>query len=174
MTKPKGKERALAAELSEYTSLLRALKAADTLDVTAHLARPNNDVHPAVAANTPPSTDDAACDRWPLLLQDVYVPEWSFGDEVRLLAAQAQRALSSQQEDVVEADGLEEEGSDALTDAASAYLSEMLAAMAQHVPLTAKSLQNRLRPFGWESVLQIVSAGRLVDEKCVSLFVLMV
>jgi hypothetical protein len=160
-------KRALAAEVSEYTSLLRALQAADTLDITAHLARPHvpNDVHDETDSASPTKATDA-CDRWPLLLHDVYVPEWSFADEVRLLASQARRALDEEPE----AD-LEDEGptSDVLTDAASAYLSGILAAIADHVPLTAKSLQNRLSPLGWESVLQIVSASRLVNEKHVVL-----
>jgi hypothetical protein len=55
-----------------------------------------------------------------------------------------------------------------LTLVSSTYLSQILSALAAHVPLAEKSMQNRIQPIGWEGVLDIVAVSGLVDPKSVS------
>ena len=55
----------------------------------------------------------------------------------------------------------------ALSDATSKYLTEILASMAElHRP--APRLSNRIRPYDWESVLDVVSRNGLIDNTCVA------
>jgi hypothetical protein len=153
------------SELSEYKSLLRALRTADSLDITTQLARtriPSAEPPAAATEGGAPAPKRQArdgWDRWPLLPSDVHVPEWGFEDEVQLLVSQA-----------ADTDALDDTPlPPAMYEACVAHLSSVLSHVAAHVPLTARSLQDRFSPLGWESVLQIVSASSLVDERCASL-----
>ncbi|KAL1745942.1 hypothetical protein HDZ31DRAFT_35207 [Schizophyllum fasciatum] len=142
---------ALHSELTEYSSLLRALNTSSTLDVTSHLLPANwkgkgravdaEDVDfdsddderdlprtrsasrldgirdssaPLAFPSSPPArsrsrssaptkraTPRESWTRWPLLAGDVYVPEWSWDDEVTAIASQllsktGQRSASPQ------------------------------------------------------------------------------
>ena len=176
------KRKALLSEVTEYNSLIRALQTTDSFDLTT--------VQPAeVPSNDSPGEGSlkqrsrakregvggGLSVRWPLLPQDVSVPEWGLDDEIRLLASRAGREEDEEEEELNDRDKQgdddeeeeEEEFPSALCEAARAYLSAILAHVAAHVPLTAKSLQDRFSPFGWESVLQIVGAGGLCDESYV-------
>ncbi|TRM67016.1 hypothetical protein BD626DRAFT_168017 [Schizophyllum amplum] len=127
---------ALHSELTEYSSLLRALQTSNTLDVTSHLLPASwkgkerardieddeDDVeadydHPRTRSLSRMSTDQASSSafvvpsspssrerstssrlkrttpreswtRWPLLEGDVYVPEWSWDEEIAAMASQ--------------------------------------------------------------------------------------
>lgn len=120
MTPKKKKTQKLRQELSEYTSLIRALHTASTQDLLPHLIgafpRPPSSratsVHPSRSSgssstsgggghhgsgtteSTSSEVPDDARDiwtRWPLLRKDVYVPEWSLHDEVRSIAEKSAR-----------------------------------------------------------------------------------
>jgi len=56
---------------------------------------------------------------------------------------------------------------DSLTVASSTHLSQILSALAAHVPLAEKSMQNRINPIGWEGVLDIVAVSGLVHPKII-------
>src|SRR5690348_14056109 len=102
----------LQSELTEYSSLIRALRARDTLDISAQLRNPppqiNSKLHTSAedddlgsssskSAGSPATvptrrrhsperkrrrTNDHAWTRWPLRFRDVYVPEWTLEDEI--------------------------------------------------------------------------------------------
>lgn len=134
--------------------------------------------------------------RWPMLAGDVHVPEWGLEDEVAHIALHhlasrrrksrppAPPAPASARKDSVDPedamDSADEEDEDevnrltplalrALTTSASIYVSQVLALLAAHVPLAEKSMQNRVRPMDWESVLEIVAASGLARPTFVSL-----
>ncbi|KAF8552608.1 hypothetical protein OG21DRAFT_1511251 [Imleria badia] len=71
---------ALHAEFTEYTSLVRVLRTARTLDLTAHLIQ---------HAHTDKQGDTWTL--WPLI--DCPVPEWSIQDEIHQLAARDDDAV---------------------------------------------------------------------------------
>lgn len=103
---------ALQEELKEYSSLLRALRTSQTLDVTAHLTEPyanddsDDEEEPGPSKSTTPaaSTSTAADSskrkrsesepqqphwsnrdqwtRWPIPVKDVPRPDWSLQDEI--------------------------------------------------------------------------------------------
>ncbi|KZP15826.1 hypothetical protein FIBSPDRAFT_795058 [Athelia psychrophila] len=214
---------ALHRELSEYTSLLRALKNTDNLDLASQLIKPVASSQHTVPV--PSSPDSAASKpqakekgklkgkskgkqqdnwtRWPLLPGEFAAPEFTFDDEVRALAAEAlliqreyeyadadvhlplsegshmvtvmdtlyaQDQPQSLEQDVAEREEEEEEEEpepedlpaadlSALNLTLSTYLTQILAAIAAHVPRAEKSMQNRLKPLGWQSVLEIMAAA---------------
>ncbi|KAI0922697.1 hypothetical protein AcV5_009599 [Taiwanofungus camphoratus] len=109
--------------------------------------------------------------RWPLMTGDVHVPEWSLEDEVKLIALQTLKSepFSAPGEGVPASD---QDGDDsslslpnlhALTSDSAIHLSRILALLAAHVPPAEKSMQNRVRPINWETVLEVVGANRLVE-----------
>jgi hypothetical protein len=207
---------ALHSELSEYASLLRALRTSDTLDLTSQLTKAlpqpstsyetvdgadgddgEEDIRPTVSVSredTPralsasklkgssrrsSSRKDKDKDnwtRWPLLEGYVHAPEFGFQDEIEMIASEALK-LQQCQEDPDDDDHLPAEDYietrlpqsflDSLTLASSTHLSQILASLAAHVPLTEKSMQNRIKPIGWEGVLDIVAVSGLVDPKSV-------
>ncbi|EIW53357.1 uncharacterized protein TRAVEDRAFT_52485 [Trametes versicolor FP-101664 SS1] len=219
---------ALHSELTEYSSLLRALRTSNTLDLVQHLAEPPStgfhassdwdDVslpdedHHEVASD-PPLTESASQDlvsnvgssiqshgssqsreqlpigkakqkdnwtRWPLLAGDVHVPEWGLHDEVRHAA---QEALTSSQdhhgagpsslkdhnsvppfdEEEREHPALSPPALRAMTADSAAFLTRILALLAAHVPNTEKSMQNRLRPIDWETVIDVACTHGVVS-----------
>ncbi|KAI0089671.1 hypothetical protein BDY19DRAFT_993242 [Irpex rosettiformis] len=119
--------------------------------------------------------------RWPLLAGDVNVPEWSLEDEVKLIATQylaanggseqsAQRGPNADQLSDLEfgADSqLTLHAVNALTESTSRHLSQILALLAAYVPPNELSMQNRVRPLNWESVLNIITANGLADPDSV-------
>jgi hypothetical protein len=114
-----------------------------------------------------------ACTRWPLLPEEVNVPEWGLEDEIQLLALQSlqmhQVSTSARQGDDDDADEeiLPQSCLNALTTASSEYLSRIFALLAAHIPLSEDSMQGRMTPIGWENVLDIVSANDACNEKFV-------
>ncbi|KAJ7075131.1 hypothetical protein B0H15DRAFT_806432 [Mycena belliarum] len=132
--------------------------------------------------------------RWPLLPHDVHVPEWGLADEVAALvrhcrlttntntnpnaSPRPRPALDDPADAPAPAPGalaaeLEDPSADAddapylppLTHAASDFLAALLALMAHHTPARPQSMQSRLRPVGWRSVLDVLGAcgGAAVD-----------
>src|SRR5262245_57900443 len=130
-----------STELADYASLLRSLATADALDLSSHLTRPL--LNPSQKLNR---KYKRLCTRWPLLPQDVHVPEWGFEDEIQLL-------VSSRSDDLDDDD--DEPLPPSLFEQASTHLSTILTHVSAHVPRTAESLQDRFRPLGWESILEI-------------------
>ncbi|KAI0684963.1 hypothetical protein BC835DRAFT_578321 [Cytidiella melzeri] len=161
-----------------------------SLDVsTATQRKPK---HAAIAkAGSKPTRDTWT--RWPLLAGDVYAPEWSLEDEVSSIAVQVIKARHSQAverttlaqlqpgqdfvQDSSSADAeqlsdledmadfqLTSHASNALTESTGRYLSQILALLAAYVPPGEKSMQNRVRPLDWESVLNIVATNGLVTS----------
>jgi len=250
MSKRKRVPAALHSELTEYSSLLRALRTNDTLDVVSHLTKPRHIVptydedlldsdedlesvseppvlsEPDVIHATDPSTStntdtarskpraekrkrktstNAAINRthkrdtwtrWPLLSEDVHVPEWGLEDEIGLLASHAIKchpppSTSNPQLGIhpcpdshppepdieVESDGYSDSDPPsylpALTLQVSNHLSQILALLVAHTFPREKSLQNRIEPIGWETVLDVLgSESGLVDDKSVSMYIL--
>jgi hypothetical protein len=115
--------------------------------------------------------------RWPLLADDVHVPEWGLEDEIKLLALHSLRQYSPHKfldpspedagTDADEDDILPPSTVKALTLSSSSHLSSILAIISAHIPLYEKGLQSRLKPVGWESVVDMMGASGLVDEKSV-------
>ena len=205
---------ALHSEISEYASLLRALRVTDTLDITTQLTRldsapswdPTLANEEGMNRHESPSSShvvrggvalveekghSSALDtsrtsrntwtRWPLLAEDVHIPEWRFEDEVHSLAKQALLSdlstssglsastssdLNVPSEDQVEA-LLPPSSLRVLADVSSSHLEHILSALASYTPIVDKSTQHRRHPIDWESVLNIVSATGLVDGKYV-------
>ncbi|KAH9988070.1 hypothetical protein BJV74DRAFT_839891 [Russula compacta] len=200
----------LHSEISEYASLLRVLRTTDALDITTQLTRLDSAPSPwratsvaptsshvdrggtsrpsigdkghpsATDASTLPRTSRNTWTRWPLLAEDIHIPEWRFEDEIHSLATQAILSdfLASLPMDTSsESPGI---GSHmptddriealfppsslrALADVSSSHLESILSALASYIPLVDKSTQHRRHPISWVSVLKIVSATGLVD-----------
>ncbi|KAF9650168.1 hypothetical protein BDM02DRAFT_3165435 [Thelephora ganbajun] len=177
---------ALRSELEEYSFLLRALRTNDTLDLSSQLVR-------ATGSSQTLEDDDDARDlssaspveasgsnsgshkpkdnwtRWPLLIQDVPIPEWTLQDEVERLANKFLRPPGNPDEETEEdvEEPIEPTAVKYLTLETTEYLSHLLAAIAAHVPMVKGSMQNRLRPLNWENVLAIVGATGLVDPSSI-------
>ncbi|KAG5725199.1 hypothetical protein E4T56_gene10176 [Termitomyces sp. T112] len=232
---------ALHSELTGYSSLIRALRANNTLDVTSHLAKasfnldsksdinltdsdtheedfqhkstdaedeydtdamtnadppmssalPSRDISPRSSSpiegssgprarkrkrqtlSPPPLRRREAWTRWPLLVNDIHVPEWSFEDEIRYLAEhiskhQSQTLFPPQEpgKDGENPDDLVSEDIDDvgpsylphLTQAASNYLSTILALLVAHTPNRPDSQQNRIEPMCWRALLDVLSS----------------
>ncbi|KAG6865173.1 hypothetical protein C0991_004721 [Blastosporella zonata] len=237
---------ALHSELTEYSSLIRALRASNTLDVTTHLTKAGlgcdadddddtdedspgfgvrgeayqteREYNTDTVANPPTSSPCQSRDvspspecspegrsgshkrkrpsssppqqrrrdawtRWPLLADDVHVPEWSLEDEIGHLA---ERALNppqlprheTEQPDQGHDDLLDPEDIDTdpsylphLTLTASNHLSTILALLVAHTPNRPNSQQNRVEPMGWRAVLDVLSScgdPSVADPKIIS------
>jgi hypothetical protein len=141
----------------------------------------------ALDASIPPRMSRNTWTRWPLLTEDLHIPEWGFEDEVHSLAkkallfdfstsnrlpaadtASASRGVDPNvlSEDQIEA-LLPTSSLRTLADVSSSHLEHILSAMASYSPPVDKSTQHRRHPISWESVLNIVSAAGLVDGKYV-------
>lgn len=132
--------------------------------------------------------------RWPLLACDVLAPEWGLRDEIKLLATNVLRTSSTQSAPVdftsKSADGSLDDGDDiseaafddddfqsqqmldSLTLDCSHFLSRVFASLAAHVPPSEKSMQNRLAPIDWESVLDIIGGTSFSDARFVNRWLL--
>lgn len=197
---------ALHSELSEYSSLLRALSTNDILDVAKRLTKPapvfrpeprrTRQESPADAAEGEDSQDaeereeriqNAAAGssqppqeelpkrkhqrkrkrdtwtRWPLLVGDLEVPKWGLNDEIEALVRQCLRDNSHPTVEEDDADPEEPVCLPHLTQSASAFLSSTLALVAHHTPARTQSLQDRLNPLGWKTVLDAVASCEDVD-----------
>lgn len=182
--KGKGKQKAvptaLRSELEEYSFLLRALRTNDTLDLSSQLIRPvgssqnseDGDVHgpsfaEASGSNTNSRKPKENWTRWPLLIQDVPIPEWTLQDEVERLANSFLRAPGNPNEETEDAEEpIDPVAVKHLTFEATEYLSHVFAAIAAHVPTVVGGMQNRLKPLNWENILAIVGATGIIDPRC--------
>ncbi|KAI0325370.1 hypothetical protein GY45DRAFT_1260979 [Cubamyces sp. BRFM 1775] len=229
---------ALHSELTEYSSLLRALRTSHTLDLVQHLAEP-----PPLAFRPPLDLDDVQLSdeereelvqeppsesvlldhssvtrsparsrvsesperhrsgkakqrdtwtRWPLLAGDVHVPEWGLHEEVRLVAKQVLSATAGRHpsglghghpenvshdltagsanlqpslsdEDDTNHPVLSSVALEALTSDSAVFLTRILALLTTHVPNVDQSMQNRIRPINWETVVDVACANGLVS-----------
>jgi hypothetical protein len=185
--KGKGKRKAVPAalrsELEEYSFLLRALRTNDTLDLSSQLIRAarssqtpeSNSAHdpsptPSAEASGSNSNSRRPRDvwtRWPLLIQDVPIPEWTLQDEVERLANKFLQPPSNSDEETEEdaEEPIDSVAIEHLTLETTEYLSHLFAAIAAHVPMVKESMQNRVRPLNWENILAIVGASGLVDPR---------
>ena len=213
-------------ELSEYSSLLRALRTSNTLDLASHLTAPPPHIpachdddgeserfrdESVTSSNQTGSKrrrtreKDDGWTRWPLLAGDVHVPEWTLEDEVKLLALRAlQRerrheydadetvddqggqaesvdgdgASSSREANDVDAVPDAEKDDDldqdtelpahyltALTKTVGHQLAHILALLDVHTPPRESSMQNRLRPIGWQTVLDVAAVHGLLSQE---------
>ncbi|KAF9559777.1 hypothetical protein CPC08DRAFT_708531 [Agrocybe pediades] len=209
---------ALHQELSEYASLLRALRVRDAMDVTKHLVKgspfamqldaaglpmagPSDLNHPY---NSPHKTEKARgkeraqspvipgqhrrdhWTRWPLPLNDVLVPEWTLQDEINVISSHIARQrpplqfpvpIASAEQQLHAAEGDDDDDDrpvqsldmdpdsddpDApyyvpyLSSIVANYLSVILGILASHTPARPASMQNRIEPLNWRSVLDVV------------------
>lgn len=203
---------ALHSELTEYSSLLRALRTNDTLDVTSQLTKyhvqkgkekaviydedsdeeeeeeeeegPENDVghdedeyQPKAGPSSlkrqqsigSPSSEKKngrrksnisreTWTRWPLLAEDVPIPDWSLEDEVaHITTSLIQKSSPSTSDSECDSDPDADAPSPALisslTLSSSSYLDSILASIASIVPKRPPSMLNRLAPVGWQTVL---------------------
>ncbi|KAH8986954.1 hypothetical protein EDB86DRAFT_2211060 [Lactarius hatsudake] len=213
---------ALHSEISEYASLLRVLRATDTLDITTHLTRRDSphEAGRATSVHDEPSQRDSPAPsrveskratspldeeasrsspegdsvhpgrswknwtRWPLVPEDVHLPEWGFEDEVYSLAKQVLlsdvsyldsplavssrfRGADSDDSNVLVEDRAEvllpPSSLRALADVSSSHLERILAALASYSLSAEESTHDRSHPIGWESVLNVVGTAGLVD-----------
>ena len=209
---------ALHSEISEYASLLRVLRATDTLDITTHLTRLNSPDETGQATFIPeepgqrestssrvesPFDEEASRSspegesvqpgrswknwtRWPLVPEDVHLPEWGFEDEVYSLAKQVLlsdvsclnsplmvssrfRGADSDDSNVLIEDRAEvllpPSSLRALADVSSSHLERILSALASYTLSAEESTHDRSHPIGWESVLNVVGSAGLIDGK---------
>jgi hypothetical protein len=140
----------------------------------------------ALDASIPPRMSRNTWTRWPLLSEDLHIPEWGFEDEVHSLAKKALLSDFSTfnrlpadtaspslgvdpnvlSEDQIEA-LLPPSSLRTLADVSSSHLECILSALASYTPPVHKGTQHRRHSISWESVLNIVSAAGLVDGKYV-------
>lgn len=123
----------LHSELSEYASLLRALRTRNTLNLTPHLTKPSN----------------RSWSRWPLLLHHIPIPEWSLEDEVAVIAS---TVIKSQDDD----DPDHPSYIPYLTSSIASLLSTIFSLLAKHTPARPASMQNRIEPLNWRSVIDVI------------------
>ncbi|KNZ81138.1 hypothetical protein J132_03130 [Termitomyces sp. J132] len=187
---------ALHSELTGYSSLIRALRANNTLDVTSHLAKASFNLDSKSDINLTDSdtheedfqhksTDaedeydtDAMTNADPPMSSALHLvssptAKWSFEDEIRYLAEhiskhQSQTLFPPQEaeKDGENPDDLVSEDIDDvgpsylphLTQAASNYLSTILALLVAHTPNRPDSQQNRIEPMCWRALLDVLSS----------------
>ena len=224
---------ALHFELTEYASLLRALRTRDVMDLTANLTKPspftlppqsepvnldsdndnlddellddlssrsasitagksgensavagssdpNHPIEEATAAKKKVSKPKRKRDqwtRWPLLLDDLPIPEWNLEDEVAVIASQVMKSRLTptfpvfegplEQDDPSRTDfvlnrELEEDDPDHpfyvpyLTAFTASLLSTIFSLLAKHTFARPASMQNRIEPLNWRSVIDIL------------------
>ncbi|EIN14481.1 hypothetical protein PUNSTDRAFT_130108 [Punctularia strigosozonata HHB-11173 SS5] len=114
--------------------------------------------------------------RWPLLPDDVYAPQWSLSDEVRVIASKALRAHGMEDDEEL----LGSKEVELLTEQAERYLeglyppyitgnllhsdflSDLLSSIASYMLPTPESLQHRTGPRGWRDIVDVVRANDLI------------
>ncbi|KAJ2914598.1 hypothetical protein MD484_g5844, partial [Candolleomyces efflorescens] len=132
----------LRLELTEYAALLRSLRVNDLLDLSTRL------------------THDGAADnaRWPLLPHDVAVPEWSLSEEVRVLAKAVLRQTGSTPDFELELDE-DSRRLDPLPRLVTDFLTHALNMLVYHIPARPASMQNRITPVSWDTVVHILTSS---------------
>jgi hypothetical protein len=214
MGKRKAIPAALHSEISEYASLLRVLRATDTLDITTQLTRldsphetgqatfvheepgqrespTSSRVESPFDGETSPSSSEGDSvhpgrswknwTRWPLVPEDVHLPEWGFEDEMYSLAKQALLSDVSYLDSPItvssrfrgaDSNVLIEDRAElllppsslrALADVSSSHFERILSALASYSLSAEESTHDRSHPIGWESVLNVVGTAGLID-----------
>ena len=127
--------------------------------------------------------------RWPLLLDDVMIPEWSLEDEVAVIASQVLKTRPAPTfpvppagEDDLDEEEFDEDDDDRLirgqdvamesddpdypyyvpylSSIIESFLSSILANLASQTPARPASMQNRIEPLGWRAVIDgVVTCG---------------
>ena len=120
-----------------------------------------------------------------MIVEELHIPEWDFQDEIRLIARQSLKSRSGEaqspnneasdlhtsnphvpDDEVDENEGLLPDDSvQALAAVAGSYLERILAALVACTPSAEKRSSNRFEAIGWETVLRVVGAAGLVDER---------
>ncbi|KAF8171299.1 hypothetical protein BJ912DRAFT_1047579 [Pholiota molesta] len=118
--------------------------------------------------------------RWPVRVDDVLKPEWSLEDEVAVVVAQVMKGRSAPAFPVPISDSADADDDDVVFPArnfefdeedpdypfyvpyiaanVADYLAHILGALASLVPARAASMQNRIEPLGWRTVIDVVVA----------------
>lgn len=169
-TQPKeGKElkpHDLDNELSEYASLIRALRTGHTLDLTTHIleylhgdARAMGELH---------SRDQWT--RWPL--PDAAPSEWKLEDEIAVIIRHQFVKKRGGVEKDVNLDDSEERYVGHLvrylTPILVNFLERILVIVEDHTFPRSSSMQNRINPLNWSDLANILAspaAGNLVDGR---------
>jgi len=130
--------------------------------------------------------------RWPLLLEDVLIPEWTLEDEVAVIASQVLKSRPppvfpvpaaspddmEEDEEFVRVMGMEEMEEDDpdipfyvpyLTSVMAEFLATILGLLASFTPARPASMQNRIEPLGWRTVIDMVVVSKFANAKCVAL-----
>jgi len=119
--------------------------------------------------------------RWPVPLEDVLLPEWTLEDEVAVIASQVIKlrpppvfpVSPAGSDDMDDEEGedqfvrvmdmeVEEDDPDIpfhvpyLTSTVAEYLSTILGLLASLTPARAASMQNRIEPLGWRTIIDVV------------------
>jgi hypothetical protein len=130
--------------------------------------------------------------RWPVRVDDVLKPEWSLEDEVAVVVAQVMKGRSFPAFPVPVSDSADADDDDVVFPArdfkfdeedpdypfyvpyiaanVADYLAHILGALASLVPARAASMQNRIEPLGWRTVIDVVVAcapPEFANPKCV-------
>jgi hypothetical protein len=155
------------------------------MDLTAHLTKPSPFTLPPQSlspsgSSDPPVVPNRKRDnwtRWPLLLQDLPIPEWSLEDEIAVIASRVIKARSAptfpvfqgplEHDDPSHTDYVlntqcEEDDPDHpvyvphLTSIIASLLSTLFSLLAKHTPARPASMQNRIEPLNWRSVVDVI------------------
>ncbi|KAJ3504164.1 hypothetical protein NMY22_g18012 [Coprinellus aureogranulatus] len=161
-------------EFSEYASLVRSIRVQNTTDLASKLL--DNDssssdddeddnetevVESSTKGSSSPPKKVKLDSRWPLEPSQVVIPRWDLRDEVLAIA----RAAAPRNPDVEEEPSLEEEEElendilHPIPDIVQDLLVSVMNLLAVHIPPVTDTLQNRMRPVGWEHVLNVLSAS---------------
>ncbi|KAF9450015.1 hypothetical protein P691DRAFT_789970 [Macrolepiota fuliginosa MF-IS2] len=203
---------ALRDELTEYSSLLRALRTTHTLDVGAHLIQsqdPSDHESDSSGPEATPSTSSGPGSnkrkrsptepevphwrkrdqwtRWPIPAKDVPPPDWTLQDEIGTIVKQTLASIEPESDsdseslsakDESDADSAHDGDSDdedaymqnlaeLITPVVENYLESVLALICAHTIARSDSMQNRIEPFDWRDLVNILgspAAAHLVDE----------
>ena len=147
----------LHSELSEYSSLLRALRSSSHLDLLSELVTKDvepNDVSERFSSEAPSQCKlelhTGLMTRWPLAPTELADHGWTLEDEILPII----RSLIDN-DDM----HLNDLSVRAISLSAVQHIQSILACIAAHHPGRAPSLQNRLRPIGWNEVLDSVATN---------------
>ena len=117
--------------------------------------------------------------RWPLPLEDVPIPEWTLEDEVAVIASRVMKSRPTptfpvfegplehddpSHTDYVVVNREVEEDDDPdhpfyvpyLTSITASLLSTIFSLLAKHTPARSASMQNRIEPLNWRSVIDVL------------------
>lgn len=181
---------ALHAELTEYTSLLRALRTGATRDVVPLLGSANltssaqdsdasesrraspSQIEPGELSGPPRKRrkTESKSSRWPHMSDDVHVPEWGLEDEITHLISQHTSYLNVCETPDGTSDGdlddaeVHSQSLASITTLTTSYMSSILALIASHTPPRPQSMQNRISPIDWSYVVDVLSAGVSPDD----------